>query len=140
MASFNETGTKLLEYYFQCFSKECLKCSGLVILKLLPDHYHMPDRACPDLQRSKTEGRFRIPGSLEVGEKSCIMRQLFWRARNMFLVKWHQEALQDFLFKDLIRSYLLFMSFYPISHSIMPKKKQDPPLALSSIISADVRA
>jgi len=25
----------------------------------------------------------------------------------MFLIKWHQEVLQDFLFKDLIRSYLI---------------------------------
>lgn len=38
-------------------------------LKLLPDHYHMPDRAGPDLQQSKT-GWFLIPGSLEVGEKA----------------------------------------------------------------------
>ena len=113
MASFSETGTKLLEYYFQCFNKECLKCSGLVIPTVAARPLPHARQGLPRLlQQSKTEGWFPIPGSLEVGEKSCIMRQLFWRVRSMFLIKWHQEVLQDFLFKDLIRSYLLFMSCF----------------------------
>ena len=104
MASFSETGAKLLEFYFQCFNMECLKCSGLVIPEVAARPVPHARQGLPRLlQWSKIQGLFPIPGSLEVDEKSCIMRQLFWKVRTMYLIKWHQEVPQDFLFKDLIR-------------------------------------
>lgn len=53
----------------------------------------------------------------------------------MFLIKWRQEVLQHFLFKDLIRRYLLFMS---CSIPFPAQSCQDLPLPPFSIISVDM--
>lgn len=96
--------------------------------ELLPHHYQMPDRACPDCCSGAKQDSSSIHGSLEAGEKTGTIRQFLW---SMFVIKWHQEVLQDFLFKDLITSYLLFchvLSPFPFNHA---KKNHDflfPPL------------
>lgn len=70
MASFSETGTKPLEFYFQCFNMECLKCSGLIIPEVAARPLPHARQGLPRLLLwSKIQGLFPIPGSLEVDEE-----------------------------------------------------------------------
>lgn len=66
---------------------------------------------------------FPTPGSSEAGEKSCSMRQLFWRIRGMFLIKCHQEVLQDFSilrFNSFLSAF--YVMFSPACHPIIQSK------------------
>lgn len=69
-----------------------------------------------------------IPGSLETGKRSCIMRQLFLEGKKyVWLVGWHQEIVQELLFKDLIRSHLSCFILPPIQS--WKKKKARPSIS-----------
>lgn len=66
-----------------------------------------------------------IPGSLETGKRSCVMRQLFLEGKKyIWLVGWHQEIVQEFLFKDFIRSHLSCFILPPIQSWEKKKKKK----------------
>lgn len=71
-----------------------------------------------------------IPGSLETGKRSCVMRQLFLEGKKyVWLVGWHQEIVQEFLFKDFIRSHLSWFILPRIQSCPKKKKKARPSIS-----------
>lgn len=93
--------------------RSVLRVLAWSFLKLLPDHYHMPEEGLAQTYsgaKQKDVSPYLVPERLV--KRAVSWSSYFGALRSMFLIKWHQEALQDFLFKDLMRSYLLSMSCF----------------------------